>query len=117
MTFNADTATRRSDAGSIDLSCSNGGNDVLIPRPTRDGSGLIVARGPGYGQPTRIERCQFGVREPALLVTTPGWTLLAKQSSDGTRLLLGDQEGALSIATLDGSITPLSAGPFIDAAW
>jgi hypothetical protein len=114
--YNADAATTRPNTAPVSLGCL-GGTEVVIGRPVADGTGMLTARGPGDGQPTRIELCRFDTAEPMPLITTPTWTVLAKLNRGGTKLLLIDSKRALSTATLDGVITPVSSGSFIDAAW
>jgi hypothetical protein len=117
LAFDASKAQRRSDAGTIALACFNEGDFAFWARPTPDGAGLIVERLTAENGSTRIELCPFVGAAPKLLFTVPSRMPLARMNRSGTKLLLGDDDGSLSISTMDGTITPLSVGPYYDASW
>jgi hypothetical protein len=114
--YNADSETYRPNAEPLKLGCL-GGDGIFVTRPLPDGTGVLVGRGEGDGQPTRIERCRFESGESSLLFITPNLTMNAQMNRAGSKVLLGDIDGVLSISTLDGSIRPLSTGPYVSASW
>jgi hypothetical protein len=111
--YDADTAALRPKTEPVVLGCLQ----AYVGRPLPDGTGVLVAGDVIDGQPTLVELCRFDQPDRTSSLVTPPWTLGASLNRGGTRLLVGDLKGALSTATLDGTTTPLSNGPFLAAAW
>jgi hypothetical protein len=117
LAYRSDTLARLPGEKTRVLGCLVGDNEVVGSRPMPDGTGVIISRSFGDGHPTSIERCRFDHPVSMLLATTPTWTFGATLNRDGERLLLIGIDGAISIATANGAVTALSAGPYLSAAW